>query len=74
MAALRLLRQSYLRIVPSHLGRNRAIPNNSFISQSLSTDATREEFDVSTDEDTGNAERTTCFVLNFILLNCLLII
>lgn len=55
MAALRLLRQSYLRILPSHFGRNFEIPNNSFISQSLSTDATREEFDVSTDEDTGIA-------------------
>lgn len=74
MAALRLLRQSYLRILPSHFGRNFEIPNNSFISQSLSTDATREEFDVSTDEDTGNAERTTCLVLTLNLLNCLLII
>lgn len=63
MAALRLLRQSCLRMVPPHLGRNRAIPNNSFICQSLSTAAN--EFDVSTDEDTGNAERTTCLVLTF---------
>lgn len=62
MAALRLLRQSYVRMVPPLIRRNRTIPNNSFVCQSLSTGAM--EFDVSTDEDKGNAsERTTYFDL-----------